>query len=70
MRANKCVGPVFPDPEMPKTGATVYDFDVRQTEELRLRRMKTLQHENALLARVAIEIRSEIVHLQKRLIRS
>jgi hypothetical protein len=67
MRANNCVSLVHLDSELQKASASVYDFDERQTERLRLRRIRALQHENALLARVAIEIRTEIALLRKSL---
>jgi hypothetical protein len=49
----------------PKASAKVYDLDMRQTESHRHRRMRDLEQENALLARVLSETRNEMVRLRK-----
>ena len=50
-----------------KASAKIYDFDVRQTESRRPRRVRDLAHENALLARALCEIQIEIARLRKQL---
>lgn len=65
MRPNKCVKLSYLEPAVPKTGVKVYDLAVRQTESRRQRRIRALEHENALLMRVLSETRTEIVRLRK-----
>jgi hypothetical protein len=47
----------------PKAGADVYDFLSKQTESSRLRRVKELEQQNALLRRKVSEIEIEIAQL-------
>jgi hypothetical protein len=65
MRANKSVGLKYRASTLPKTGAKIYDFSVRQTESIRHRRIRILEHENRLLTRVVSATRSEILRLRK-----
>jgi len=48
-----------------KTSADIYDFLSKQTESNRLRRIKELEQENALLKRTISEIQIDIVRLRK-----
>jgi hypothetical protein len=70
VRANNWVDRVYPESALPKTGANVYDFGARQTEGGRLRRIRALEHENALLTRMASEVGIELARLRKLLARS
>lgn len=54
LRAELCV---------PKAGADVYDFLSKQTESSRLRRVRELEQQNALLRRKVSEIEIEIAQL-------
>jgi hypothetical protein len=65
MRANEWVGAVSSEPGQPKDSADLYDFGVKQTETGRLRRIKALEHENALLTRMVSETGIQIAHLRK-----
>jgi hypothetical protein len=65
MRPNKCVGLVYRESAVPEASAKVYDFAMRQTESRRHRRIKALEHENALLTRVVSETQTEIVRLRE-----
>lgn len=65
MRTNNLVELVCPESVLPKASADVYDFGARQTESGRFRRIKALEHENALLTRMVSEIGIEIVRLRK-----
>ena len=65
MRPNQRGELAYREAASPKAGAKVYDLDMRQTESRRLRRMRALEQENALLARVLSETRNEMVRLRK-----
>jgi hypothetical protein len=65
MRPNQRVESACRQAAAPKAGAKVYDFHMRQTESRRHRRMRALEQENALLARVLSETRNEIVRLRE-----
>lgn len=65
MRVNNAVGLVCPGSAPPKTDANVYDFGARQTESSRLRCIKALEQENALLTRMVSEIGNDIARLRK-----
>ena len=65
MRANNAVELVYAESELPEGEANVYDLGARQTETSRRRRIKTLEHENALLTLMVSEISIEIVRLDR-----
>jgi hypothetical protein len=65
MRANKCVKSAYLEAAAPKATAKVYDFPMRQTEDRYQRRIRALEHENALLAGVLCEITDEVARLRK-----
>ena len=65
MRLNQCIDLAYTDAEVPKAGAEVYDFRMRQAENRRQRRIRALEHENALLAGVLSETSSEVARLRK-----
>ena len=67
MRANNSVELLFAESGLSKANENVYDFGARQTEGGHLRRIKTLEHENALLTRMVSEVRIEISRLRKSL---
>jgi hypothetical protein len=48
-----------------KPSAKVYDLGERQEEGSRLRRIRVLERENALLTRMMSETQIEIAHLRK-----
>ena len=53
------------DSRLSKTSADIYDFQSKQTESKRLRRIKELEQENGLLKRTISEIQIDIVRLRK-----
>lgn len=65
MRPNKCGETAFLEAALPKASAKIYYFRLRETENLRQRRIRALEHENALLAGVLSEIVDEIARLRK-----
>jgi hypothetical protein len=65
MNSIQCVDLVYFEAEAPKASAKVYDFRIRQTENRRQRRIRTLERENALLAAVLSETSNEIARLRK-----
>lgn len=65
MRPNQRVESACREAGAPEAGANVYDFHMRQTERRRHRRMKALEQENALLARVLSETTNEMARLRK-----
>jgi hypothetical protein len=65
MRRNECVDLTYLQVAAPNASAKVYDFRMRQTENRRQRRIRALEHENALLAGVLSETANEIAHLRK-----
>jgi hypothetical protein len=65
MRPNKRVRVLFRERALPKVSAKVYDFSVRQTETSRVRRIAVLEHENALLSRLVLEIPIELERLRE-----
>jgi hypothetical protein len=65
MRRNECVDLTYLQAAAPNASAKVYDFRMRQTENRRQRRIRALEHENALLAGVLSETVNEIAHLRK-----
>jgi hypothetical protein len=67
MRLNQCIDLDYTEIEASKASAKVYDFRMRQAENRRQRRIRGLEHENALLARVLSETSSEIARLRKSL---
>jgi hypothetical protein len=46
-------------------GANVYDLGLKQDESSRLRRIRDLEHENALLMRMVSETQIEIARLRE-----
>jgi hypothetical protein len=69
MHANNRIELAYPETELPKSSAEVYDFGARQAESSQSRRIKALGHENALLTRMVSQIGNDIVHLRKMLAR-
>jgi hypothetical protein len=65
MRSNECVDLIYLQTAAPDASAKVYDFRMRQTENRRQRRIRALEHENALLAGVLSETSNEIARLRK-----
>lgn len=65
MRADSSVGLKYAESVRPKAKANVYDFGARRMESSRLRRIRALEQENALLARMVSEIGIEMVRLRK-----
>lgn len=65
MSSIQCVDLAYFEAEAPRTSAKVYDFRIRQTENRRQRRIRALEHENALLAAVLSETSNEIARLRK-----
>lgn len=65
MRPNQHVELAYRKAAAPKASAKVYDIHMRQTESRRHHRIRALEQENALLARVLSETKNEIVRLRK-----
>lgn len=65
MRPIQSIDLTYYDVKAPKANAEVYDFRIRQTENRRQRRIRDLEHENALLAAVLSETSDEIARLRK-----
>jgi hypothetical protein len=65
MRTHNSPELVYREPAPLKSSADVYDFGERQTESGRRRRIKALQHENALLTQMVSELGIEIVRVRK-----
>jgi hypothetical protein len=65
MRTNNSPESGYRESVPPKSSADVYDFGERQTESGRRRRIKALQHENALLTQMVSELGIEIVRVRK-----
>ena len=65
MRANNSVELAYPDAGSPDATANVYDFGARQTESGRQLRIRALEHENALLARIMSEIGLDVSRLRR-----
>jgi hypothetical protein len=65
MRSNECVDLTYLQAAAPKGSAKVYDFRMRKTENRRQRRIRALEHENALLAGALSETSNEIAGLRK-----
>ena len=54
-----------PKSTLPKVNANVYDLGLKQDESSRRRRIRDLEHENALLMRMASETQIEIARLRE-----
>lgn len=67
MRTNKSPESARPELARPKSSADVYDFGEARTASGRRRRIKVLQHENALLSHMVSELGVEIVRVRKML---
>ncbi len=65
MRATNPIEPVCPESALPKSKANVYDLGLKQDESSRLRRIRDLEHENALLMRMVSETQIEIARLRE-----
>jgi hypothetical protein len=65
MGVNQCFDLAYIEAEAPNASAKVYDFRMRQAENRRQRRIRALEHENALLAGVLSETSNEIAQLRK-----
>jgi hypothetical protein len=67
MRATNPIEPVCPESALPNTDvkANVYDLGLKQDESGRLRRIRDLEHENALLMRMVSETQIEIAQLRE-----
>ena len=65
MRPIQSIDPTYFDVKAPKANAEVYDFRVRQAENRRQRRIRDLEHENALLAAVLSKTSNEVACLRK-----
>lgn len=69
MRATNPIEPVCPESALPKSKANakanVYDLGLKQDESSRLRRIRDLEHENALLMRMVSETQIEIAQLRE-----
>jgi hypothetical protein len=68
MRATNPIEPVSSQSALPKSKANVkandYDLGLKQDESSRLRRIRDLEHENALLMRMVSETQIEIAQLR------
>ena len=64
MRGTYPVEQVCSESALNKSKAKVYDLGLRQDETGRLRRIKNLKHENALLMRMVSETQAEIARLR------
>ncbi len=64
MRANNAFELVYLGPEQPKAEANVYDLGARQTENSCGRRIKALEHENALLMLMISELGTDIMRVR------
>ncbi|TCU76709.1 hypothetical protein EDE08_102247 [Bradyrhizobium sp. R2.2-H] len=64
MRATHPIEQVCPESALKKANAKVFDLGFRQDESGRLRRIKDLKHENALLIRMVSETQIEIARLR------
>ncbi|MCS3730571.1 hypothetical protein [Bradyrhizobium betae] len=73
MRATNPIEPVCPESALPASKAdvksdakaNVYDLGLKQDESNRLRRIRDLEHENALLMRMVSETQIEIARLRE-----
>ena len=65
MRATNPIEPVCLETALPKAEANVYDLGLRQEENARLRRIRHLEVENALLMRIVSETNLEIARLRE-----
>ncbi|MCP3368330.1 hypothetical protein [Bradyrhizobium cajani] len=69
MRATNPIEPVCPESALPTSNtnikANVYDLGLKQDESGRLRRIRDLEHENALLMRMVLETQIEIARLRE-----
>ncbi|MBR0964139.1 hypothetical protein JQ554_08235 [Bradyrhizobium diazoefficiens] len=69
MRATNPIEPVCPESALATSKvdvkANVYDLGLRQDESSRLRRIRDLEHENALLMRMVTETQIEIAQLRE-----
>ncbi|KQT03019.1 MULTISPECIES: hypothetical protein [unclassified Bradyrhizobium] len=64
MRATHPIEQICSESALNKSKAEVYDLGLRQDESGRLRRIKNLKHENALLMRMVSETQIEIARLR------
>lgn len=65
MRAINATEPACAKTALPKARVNVYDLGLKQDEKSRLRRIKSLEHENALLMRMVSETQVEIARLRE-----
>ena len=65
MRATNPTEPVCSESALPRLKANVYDLGLKQDEDGRLRRIRDLEHENALLMRMVSETQIELARLRE-----
>ncbi|OAF02721.1 hypothetical protein AYJ54_25955 [Bradyrhizobium centrolobii] len=65
MRATNPIEPECLESALLGSNANVYDLGLKQDEAIRLRRIKDLEHENALLMRMVSETQIEIARLRE-----
>jgi hypothetical protein len=65
MRATNPIEPVSSESVLPRSDANVYDLGLKQDESGRVRRIRDLEHENALLMRMVSETQIEIARLRE-----
>jgi hypothetical protein len=64
MRANNAFELIYLGSDQPKAEANVYDIGARQTESSCGRRIKALEHENALLMLMISELGTDIMRVR------
>jgi hypothetical protein len=65
MRATNPMEQACLESASPSASANVYDLGLKQDESSRLRRIRDLEHENALLMRMVSETQTEILCLRE-----
>lgn len=65
MRATNPTEPVCSKSALPRLKANVYDLGLKQDADGRLRRIRDLEHENALLMRMVSETQIELARLRE-----
>jgi hypothetical protein len=65
MRATNPIEPACPESALLKSRTNIYDLGLKQDESGRLRRIRDLKHENALLMRMVSEAQMEIARLRE-----
>ncbi len=65
MRATNPIEPACPDSALLESKVNVYDLGLKQDETGRLRRIRDLEHENALLMRMVSETQIEVARLRE-----